>query len=116
MRRVVEALCTNPEPIRARLLAADKHFSDVNPSDLRGKMQWIFYHRIVAGLVEGGEESDAEADEKAIAESLAELDDARVIAIASDMLHLYELVSGINPPDAPCRWLRGLRTDAAPNA
>ncbi len=106
MRRVVEALCAGPEPIRERLLAADRHLSDVNLSDLRDQIQWAFYHRIVAGLVEGGEESDEEADEEAIAESLAELSDARVIAIAADMLHLYELVAGINPTDAPSQWLR----------
>lgn len=105
MRRAVEALCTGAGPIRARLLAADRHLSDVSQSDLRDKMQWIFYHRIAAGLVEGGEESDEEADEEAIAESLAELDDARVIAIATDILHLYELVADIHPTGGPCQWL-----------
>jgi hypothetical protein len=105
MRLAIETLCTSPGPIRVRLLAADKHISAVNPNDLRDKAEWAFYHRIVAGLVEGGEESDEEADESAIAESLADLDDARVIEIATDVLHLFELVAAINPIDAPLRWL-----------
>jgi hypothetical protein len=105
MRLAIETLCTSPGPIRVRLLAARKHINAVNPSDLRGKAEWAFYHRIVAGLVEGAEESDEEADEDVIAESLAELDDARVNKIATDRLHLFELVAAVNPIEAPLRWL-----------
>jgi hypothetical protein len=105
MRLAIETLCASPEPIRVRLLATRKHINAVNPSDLRDKAEWAFYHRIVAGLVEGGEESDEEADESAIAESLTDLGDARVIEIATDILHLFELVADINPIDAPLRWL-----------
>jgi hypothetical protein len=107
MRLAMEALCTGSEPIRPRLLAADRHLSKVNPADLRSKAEWVFYHRIVSGLVEGGDEADEDADEDVIAQSLAELDDIRVVAIACDILHLYELVADVSPTDALSLWLGG---------
>lgn len=60
--------------------------------------------RIGAGLVEGGHEdnpSDVEADasDAEVAESIAELNEARAVEIAGDMLRLYELLAGLRTDD-----------------
>lgn len=104
LRLAVEALCTRPEPIRLRLQAAEQLLGRIPASALSSTTEWNLYHRIVAGLVEGGEESDEEADENAIAESLAVLDDKRVIEIALDIFHLFELLAGVAEEGAPWRW------------
>jgi hypothetical protein len=102
MRLAIEALCTKPEPIRARLVAAAHHFAPIRPSDLRNDAEWNLYHRIGSGLVEGGKESDDDA----ITESLAALDDGRVAEIVTDIWHFFELVAAIDRVDAPWRWPR----------
>jgi hypothetical protein len=60
--------------------------------------------RIGAGLVEGGEEdeasdTDAEASDAEVAESIALLDEARAVEIAGDMLRLHELLAGLRTDD-----------------
>jgi hypothetical protein len=100
IRLAVEALCTMPEPIRERLVAADQHLGHIDNDDLRSEAEWNLYHRIGSSLVQGGGEDDAET----VADSLAALDDSRVIAIAQDMFHFFELVAEIDPADAPWRW------------
>jgi hypothetical protein len=103
MHLAVTALCTRPEHIRGRLLAAAGYI-DLKPSDLRSDAEWNLYHRICSSFVAGGEEQDEEADGKAVEESLNALNDDSVREIACDILHMFELVAAIDPADATWRW------------
>jgi hypothetical protein len=109
MRRAVDALVANPDPLPARIAAAEKPFRELDPgSDLPSGAEQALYHRIASTIVSGGDDhDDHEEDENydeaaAIAESIAALDEERLIMIACDMLRLYELVG--NPPDITARW------------
>lgn len=82
------------------MLAAQQYLGQVDTNDLRSRAEWNLYHRIGSSLVQGAGDHDAET----VADSLAALEDSRVIAIAQDVLHLFELVAAIDPPDASWRW------------
>lgn len=109
MHRAVDALVANPDPLRGRIAAAEKHFRELSPdSDLPSGAEQVLYHRIASTIVSGGEdentcEEDGHYDEAAaIAESIAALDDEQLVMITRDMLRLYELVG--SPPDLAARW------------
>ncbi|MFI4985149.1 MAG: hypothetical protein ACHQAV_04070 [Solirubrobacterales bacterium] len=109
-RRAVDALIASPEPIRIRLQAAERHFSELMPeSELPARAEQILYLRIASSLVSGGdddeEEGEAFDEEVAITESIAALDEDLAVTIARDMLRLYELVAG--PPDLDAEWPPG---------
>lgn len=104
MRLAVEALATGPGPIRGRLQAAEPHFGVAFQSEMQTPAEEHLRLRIGAALVEGGDEDDQADDEDVasdaeVAESIALLDEARVIEIAGDMLRLYELIAGLRTAD-----------------
>ncbi len=104
MRLAIEALATGAGPVRTRLQAAAPHFGVVFESEMRTATEKHLRLRIGAGLVEGGDEdnpSDVEADasDAEVAESIAELNEARAVEIAGDMLCLYELLAGLRTAD-----------------
>jgi hypothetical protein len=92
MRGVVAALATGAAPIRVRLQAAEPHFGQVVRSELLNRTEEDLYMRIVAGLVEGGDEGD----EGSVTDSIAALDEARASEIAGDMVRLYEVIADID--------------------
>jgi hypothetical protein len=110
MRRAVDALVTSQESLRVRVAAAEKPFGELDPdSELPSGGEQVLYHRIASTIVSGGDEADDDdcEDENydeaaAIAESIAALDEERLVLIARDMLRLYELVG--SPPDLTARW------------
>jgi hypothetical protein len=109
MRRAVDALAAGPGSLSARVAAAEKPFGELDPdSELPSGGEQALYHRIASTIVSGGDEDDDyEEDESydeaaAIAESIAALDEQRLLLIARDMLRLYELLG--SPPDLTARW------------
>lgn len=100
MKLAIETLCTSPEPIRARLQLADRHFGQLRNTAPPGSAEWNLFHRIASSLVEAGDE------EGTLAESIEALDETRAADIARDMLHLFELIAGIADEDAPWLWPR----------
>ena len=108
MRRAVDALVANPEPLRVRIAAAENRFRELDPDrDLPSEGEQALYHRIASTIVSGGDDhDDYEEDENydeaaAIAKSISALDEERLVMIARDMLRLYELVG--SPPDLTAR-------------
>jgi hypothetical protein len=100
MRLVVDALATGADPIGVRLLAAARHFPD--NSQMRTVAERHLWLRIGAALVEGGpegHEDERDDDDRHVAESVARLDETRLVEIARDMLRLYELVAGVRTDD-----------------
>jgi hypothetical protein len=109
MRRAVDALVTSPDPLGARIVAAEKPFGELDlDSELPAGGEQALFHRIASTIVSGGDQDeDSEEDESydeaaAIAASIAALDEERLVMIARDMLRLYELVG--SPPDLTARW------------
>jgi hypothetical protein len=109
MRHAIDALVAGPDPLRVRIAAAERCFRELDPdSDLPSGGEQALYHRIASTIVSGGDDQDDhEEDENydeaaAIAESIAALDEERLVMIARDMLRLYELVG--SPPDLSVRW------------
>jgi hypothetical protein len=106
MRQSVDALITGSEPIRARLQMAEESFVTLEQAELATELEQLLYHRIASSLVSGGPEDEADDDEdaspEAVAESIALLDDNIALLIARDMLRLYELTA--SPPDESLRW------------
>jgi hypothetical protein len=104
MYLAVEALVTNPRPVRTRLQAAVPHFRVAFQSEMRTPAEKHLRLRIGAALVEGGDEDDEADDEEdasdaEIAESIALLDETRAVEIAGDMFRLYELLAGLRTDD-----------------
>jgi hypothetical protein len=100
MRLIVEALATEPEAIRARMLAASRHFPE--RSQMRTHPEQDLWLRIGAALVEGGPEGyegEPDDDDLHVAESLPHLSEERLAEIACDMLALYELVACLRTDD-----------------
>lgn len=95
MRLAVEVLATNAGPIRTRLQAAEPYFGAVHESTMQTPAEERLRMRIGASLVEGGDE----ADDTDVSESIALLDETRVVEIAADMLLLYEILAGIRTDD-----------------
>ena len=101
MRLVIETLATGPESIRARVLAATRHFPE--RSDMRTDAEAHLWLRIGAALVEGGpegHEGEEDDDERHVAESVAALDERRLAEIAGDMMLLYEHTAGVRIDEA----------------
>jgi hypothetical protein len=102
IRLAIEALCTRPEPIHARLQAAEQHFRHVEIGVHGGSAEWNLYHRIGSSLVSAGPDDGSGT----VADSIAALDEGRAIDIAADMLHLFELLAKIAESDALRIWPR----------
>jgi hypothetical protein len=101
MRFVVETLATGPNSIRARMLAAARHFPE--RSEMRTDAEDQLWLRIGAALVEGGPEGyegEEDDDERHVAESVAALDEHRLVEISGDMLRLYEYTAGVRTDEA----------------
>jgi hypothetical protein len=102
MRLTVETLATGPESIRARVLAAERHFRQVERAHMRDRAEEHLWLRIRAALVEGGPEGhddEEDDDDLHVAESVADLDEERLTEIAADMLRLYELIARLRADD-----------------
>ncbi len=105
MRLAVDALVVSSDPLVARVAAAEKYFHELGPdTELPSGAELDLYHRIASTIVSGGDDDDDDdyeegSDEEAaaIAESIAALDEDRLVLIARDMLRLFELVG--SPPD-----------------
>jgi hypothetical protein len=109
MRLAVDALVASSAPLGMRVAAAEKYFHELDPdSELPSGGEQNLYHRIASTIVSGGEGNDDYLGNEnyneaaAIAESIAALDERRLILIARDMLRLYELVG--SAPDVSARW------------
>jgi hypothetical protein len=102
LRQAVEALVAGAGPIQRRLVLAERHFVQVEPGELRSKLEHGLFMRIASGLVSTADEG-LEPDEQSIEECVLTLDDSRATAIALDIMGLYELAASV--PDAEKRAL-----------
>lgn len=96
LRRAVETLVTGSGRIRERLQAAELHVRGISRDQMRGQVERDLDLRIGAGLVEGGDDEDA--DDTA---AIAMLDESRAAEIAGDILRLYEVVTHVHDDDGP---------------
>lgn len=91
LRLAVEALATGAGSIHSRLQAAEPYFGKAFESKMQTRLQQQLRLSIGAGIVECGPEDN----DYSVAESIALLDEARAVKIASDILRLYELAAGL---------------------